>query len=174
MERTEKENQISEIKARMAKATSVVLADFRGLTVAVESGMRREFRAAGCEYKVLKNTLVKRAIAGTPMEGLSKFLAGPTAVAVSFEDPAAVAKVATKVAKAEEKFKIKAGYCDGQVFDHKGVEALATMPGKDELRAKLLATFQAPLTDFVRLMQAAPQTFMHLLSARERELGQKK
>jgi len=171
MERAQKEEAIGALKADLAKAASLVLADFRGLTVNVDSGLRREFRAAGCRYQVVKNTLLGLAVKGTPMEGIESLLAGPTAIAYSFEDPAVPAKVATKIAKAEEKFVIKGGFVDGKALDLKGVQALSTLPGRDELRATFLATLQAVPQNFLRLLNAAPQNFVYLLSARERELG---
>jgi large subunit ribosomal protein L10 len=171
MERAQKEESIGALKAELAKAASLVLADFRGLTVNVDTGLRREFRAAGCHYQVVKNTLLGLAVKGTPMEGIESLLAGPTAIAYSFEDPAVPAKVATKIAKAEEKFVIKGGFVDGKALDLKGVQALSTLPGRDELRATFLATLQAVPQNFLRLLNAAPQNFVYLLSARERELG---
>jgi len=171
MERAQKEESIGALKADLAKAASLVLADFRGLTVNVDTGLRREFRAAGCRYQVVKNTLLGLAVKGTPMEGIESLLAGPTAIAYSFEDPAVPAKVATKIAKAEEKFVIKGGFVDGKALDLKGVQALSTLPGRDELRATFLATLQAVPQNFLRLLNAAPQNFVYLLSARERELG---
>jgi large subunit ribosomal protein L10 len=167
MERTQKEESIGALKADLAKAASLVLADFRGLTVNVDSNLRREFRAAGCRYQVVKNTLLGLAVKGTPMEGIASLLAGPTAIAYSFEDPATPAKVATKIAKAQEKFVIKGGFVDGKALDLKGVEALSNLPGKDELRATFLATLQAVPQNFLRLLNAAPQNFVYLLSARE-------
>jgi len=171
MERVQKEEAIGALKADLAKAASLVLADFRGLTVNVDTGLRREFRAAGCRYQVVKNTLLGLAVKGTPMEGIESLLAGPTAIAYSFEDPAVPAKVATKIAKAEEKFVIKGGFVDGKTLDLKGVQALSTLPGRDELRATFLATLQAVPQNFLRLLNAAPQNFVYLLSAREQELG---
>ena len=171
MERAQKEESIGALKAELAKAASLVLADFRGLTVNVDTGLRREFRAAGCRYQVVKNTLLGLAVKGTPMEGIESLLAGPTAIAYSFEDPAVPAKVATKIAKAEEKFVIKGGFVDGKALDLKGVQALSTLPGRDELRATFLATLQAVPQNFLRLLNAAPQNFVYLLSAREQELG---
>jgi len=171
MERAQKEESIGALKADLAKAASLVLADFRGLTVNVDTGLRREFRAAGCRYQVVKNTLLGLAVKGTPMEGIESLLAGPTAIAYSFEDPAVPAKVATKIAKAEEKFVIKGGFVDGKALDLKGVQALSTLPGRDELRATFLATLQAVPQNFLRLLNAAPQNFVYLLSAREQELG---
>ncbi|MES1165180.1 MAG: 50S ribosomal protein L10 [Verrucomicrobiota bacterium] len=167
MERTEKQEAVGALKTELAKATSLVLADFRGLTVKVDTGVRREFRLNGCRYQVVKNTLLGLAVKGTPMEGIESLLAGPTAIAYSFEDPAAPAKVAAKIAKAEEKFVIKGGYVDGRALDVKGIEALSTLPGKDELRAMFLATLLAVPQNFVRLLNAAPQNFVYLLASRE-------
>jgi large subunit ribosomal protein L10 len=171
MEKAVKEENISALKASLAKATSLVLADFRGITVKNDNNLRREFRANGCRYQVVKNTLLGKAIKGTPMEGLEKLLAGPTAIAYSYEDPAAPAKVASKVAKAQEKFIIKGGYVDGRALDVKGVEALSNLPGKDELRATFLATLLAVPQNFLRLTTAAQQNFALLLAARERALS---
>ncbi len=130
MEKAVKEENISALKASLAKATSLVLADFRGITVKSDTALRREFRGNGCHYQVVKNTLLGIAVKGTPMEGVEKLFVGPTAIAYSFEDPAAPAKVATKVAKAEEKFVIKGGYVDGKALDVKGVQALSQLPGQ--------------------------------------------
>jgi large subunit ribosomal protein L10 len=152
MDRATKEAQVAELKDKLAKTTSIVLADYRGIDVPSVTAMRDEFRKVQCEYKVYKNTLVKLAIKGTPMEGMSKHLEGPTAVIFSWESPSAPAKVATKLAKEQEKFVLKGGYFEGSVLDAKGIGGLATMPGKDELRATLLATFMAPATDLVRTL----------------------
>jgi large subunit ribosomal protein L10 len=172
MERAVKAENVDALKEVLAKATSLVLADFRGISVKSDTTLRREFRAGGCQYQVVKNTLLGIAIKGTPMEGLEALLAGPTAIAYSFEDPAAPAKVASKVAKQEAKFLIKGGYVDGRALDIKGVEALSALPGKDELRATFLATLLAVPQNFLRLTTAAQQNFAYLLSARERALGE--
>lgn len=171
MDRVTKEAQIGELKEKLAKTASVLVADYRGLDVPTVTNLRQEFRKAQCEYKVYKNTLVKLAIKGTPMEGLSKHLEGTSAIIFSWENPAISAKVATKIAKDHEKFVLKGGYFEGSVLDKRGVEGLAQMPGKDELRASLLATFMAPATDLVRTLNAGAQNFMYLLAAREREAG---
>jgi large subunit ribosomal protein L10 len=164
---TEKNANIDLLKARLASAQSLILADFRGLTVEGDNKLRREFRAVGCEYQVVKNTLLGKAVKGTPMEVLEPLLAGPTAIAFSTEDPSAPAKVATKVAKGEKKFVIKGGFIDGKLLDQKGVEALSTLPGKAEARATFLATLLAVPQNFLRLLNAAPQNFVHLMAARE-------
>jgi large subunit ribosomal protein L10 len=167
-----KEENISALKLDLAKAASLVLSDFRGIGVKADTALRREFRSSGCKYRVVKNTLLGIAVKGTPMEGIEKLFVGPTAIAYSFEDPAAPAKVATKVAKGEEKFVIKGGYVEGRALDVKGVEALSSLPGKDELRATFLATLLAVPQNFLRLTTAAQQNFALLLAARERALGE--
>ena len=176
MNSTEKNANIDSLKTRLASAQSLILADFRGLTVESDNKLRREFRAVGCEYQVVKNTLLGKAVKGTAMEVLDSLLAGPTAIAYSTEDPSAPAKVATKMAKVESKFVIKGGYIDGKLLDKQGVEALSTLPGKDEARATFLATLLAVPQNFLRLLSAAPQNFVHLLAAREDALkgGEKK
>ena len=168
MDRVTKEAQVSELKEKLGKTQSLVFADYRGIDVPTVTGLRDEFRKVQAEYRVFKNTLVKLAVKGTAMEGIGPHLEGPTAVIFSYESPSAAAKVATKFAKDSEKFVVKGGFFEGTVLDRKGVEGLATMPGKDELRAKLLATFMAPATDLVRTLSAGAQNFMYLLAAKER------
>jgi len=170
--RTEKQENIESLKAKLAKAQSLVITDFRGLTVEADTKLRNDFRKEGCEYRVVKNKLLIKAIAGTKMESIGKLLVGPTAIAYSFEDPAAPAKIAAKIAKAEEKFTIKGGYVDGNALDKKGVEALSILPGRDELRATFLATLLAVPQNFLRLTTAAQQNFMYLVAAREKALGE--
>src|SRR5450755_4785769 len=138
MEKTVKEENISALKASLAKATSLVLADFRGITVKSDTNLRREFRGSGCHYQGVKNTLLGIAVEGAPVEGMEKLFVGPTAIAYSFEDPAAPAKVAAKVAKTEQKFVIKGGYVDGKALDVKGVVARSTLPAKEEPRPTFL------------------------------------
>jgi len=172
MERAVKAENIGDLKAELAKATSLVLASFRGITVKSDTALRREFRANGCKYQVVKNTLLGVAVKGTPFEGVDKLLAGPTAIAYSFEDPAAPAKIAAKIAKQEEKFVIKGGFVDGKVLDVQGVQALSSLPGKDELRATFLATLLAVPQNFLRLTTAAQQNLVLLLAARERAIAE--
>jgi large subunit ribosomal protein L10 len=133
--------------------------------------LRAQFRKAGIEYKVVKNTLVKQAIKDSAYsDKLDKALVGMTGIAWSYEDPSAAAKIVKAYRKEDEKLQIKAGLIEGSVLDAKAVEEqLATMPGKDELRAMLLATFQAPLQQFVALLQAPTQNFVYALAAKERK-----
>jgi large subunit ribosomal protein L10 len=175
VERAVKDTQIGEIKSRFDKMTAAVFLNYQGMTVESATKLRAEFRKAGVEYKVVKNTLVKHALKGSAYsDKLGKALVGMTGIAWSYEDPSAAAKVVKAFRKEAgpegEKLQIKAGLIEGSVLDAKGVEdQLATMPGKDELRAKLLATFQAPLQQFVALLQAPAQNLVYVLAAKERE-----
>jgi large subunit ribosomal protein L10 len=166
MERAHKETVIKAITAKFDRMTSAVFLDFKGLDVATVSKLRDEFRKSGVEYKVVKNTLKSHAWA----KNLDKSLTGMTGVAFSYEDPSAAAKVVKAFRKdpAHDKLKVKAGLIDGQVLAGEAVETqLASMPGKNELRASLLATFQAPLTQLLQLLQAPAQNFAYLLKAKE-------
>jgi large subunit ribosomal protein L10 len=172
MERSAKDAQIGFIKSRFDKMTAAVFLDFKGMTVEHVTKMRAEFRKAGVEYKVCKNTLVKNALKDAPYKAkLDDVLVGMTGIAWSYEDPSAAAKVVKAFRKdpAGEKLQIKAGLIEGSFLDAHGVEEqLATMPGKNELRAMLLATLQAPLQSFVALLAAPSQNFVYVLSAKER------
>jgi large subunit ribosomal protein L10 len=174
MERATKAAAIGELKGRFDKMTSAVFVDFKGMTVQEVSKLRTEFRKSGVEYRVVKNTLVKHALKDKPWgKVVAGALAGMTGVAWSYEDPSAAAKVVKAFRKDNEKLRIKAGLIEGQLLDGKAVESqLATMPGKNELRAQLLATMQAPLTNFVALLQAPAQNLLYVLAAKEREGNQ--
>lgn len=170
MNRDEKAQQIAELKEKLQKTAAIVLADYRGLTVPAVTALREEFRKQQCEYKIYKNTLVKLAIKGTPMEKMGKYLEGPTALIYSWDSPSAAAKIARDFAKGNEKFKVKGGYLEGNVLDDKAVLASADMPGKDEMRATLLATLVAPATNLVRTLNAGAQNFAFVIDARKRQL----
>jgi large subunit ribosomal protein L10 len=171
--RKAKNTAIGELRARFDKMTSAVLVDYKGLNVETVTKLRAEFRKAGVEYKVVKNTLVKQALKGTKLgDVLGKSFRGMTGVAWSYEDPSAAAKVVKAFKKDNEKLTIRGGIIEGQLLDAKAVEEqLATMPGKDELRASLLATLQAPLQQFVALLAAPAQNFAYLLDAKHRQMG---
>ena len=177
MDRATKGVQIGEVKARFEKMTAAVFLDFTGMKVEHVTKLRAEFRKVGVEYKVVKNTLVKHALKDVSYsKSLDDVLAGTTGIAWSYEDPAAGARVVKAFRKdpAGEKLRIKAGLVEGSILDAKGVEEqLATMPGKNELRALLLATLQAPLQNFVALLAAPTQNFVYLLSAKEREQAER-
>jgi len=170
-----KNTLIGEGKGKFDKATSAGLPHYKGVTAENPATLPASFRKAGVEYKVVKNTLVKQALKESSYSGkLDDALVGMTGIAWSYEDPSAAAKVVKAFKKdagdAGEKLKVKAGLIDGSVLDANAVEnQLANMPGKDELRAQLLATLQAPLSQFVMLLNAPAQNFVYLLSAKERE-----
>ena len=178
--RDAKSTQITEVKERFARMTSAVFLDYKGMTVETATKLRANFRKAGVEYKVVKNTLVKQALKDASYaKQLDSALTGMTGIAWSYEDPSAAAKVVKAFKKDEgeagNKLQVKAGLIEGEVLNASRVEnELASMPGKDELRSKLLATFQAPLQQFVALLQAPAQNFVYVLVAQEAELGKSK
>lgn len=169
MLRTEKAEQIDLLKAKFARMTSAVFIDFQGMSVVEVTKLREDLRARGVEYKVVKNKLVKQALAGAPwLSQLDVALKGMTGVAWSYEEPNAAAKVLKEFVKENEKLKIKAGLLEGQVLDGKAVsEQLATMPGKNEARAMLLATFMAPAQQLVMLLNTPAGNLVRVLKAKE-------
>jgi large subunit ribosomal protein L10 len=170
MERAAKEQILGEIKEVFQNVAAVIIADYRGIRVPTVTTMRDDFRKAGCHYRVLKNSLVKIAVKGSRMEPLSALMVGTTAVIWSDEAPQPPAQVALKWAKDEPKFIIRGGYYEGQLLDVAGVDALARMPGKNEIRASMLMTFLAAPQSFAAQLIAGPQNFAYLLDARRRQL----
>ena len=164
LNRTEKAVVIDEVKAELAKAQAVIIAEYRGLDVASATVLRKTARESGVYLRVLKNTLVRRAIADTPFQELNDQLVGPLMYAIS-EDPVAAAKVLSGFAKTNEALVIKAGALPNSILTLDGVKALATMPSRDELLAKLLGTMQAPITQFVRPLNEVPTKFVRGLAA---------
>ena len=172
MERAQKEQVLGEIKEAWQNVASIVVADYAGITVPVVTAMRDDFRKNGCHYRVLKNTLVKIAVKGSKIEPLTQLMTGTTAVIwTTGEAPQPPATVALKWAKDEPKFVIKGGYYEGQLLDAAGIDALAKMPGKNEIRASMLMTFLAAPQSFVAQLIAGPQNFAYLLDARKRALS---
>ena len=170
MDRAGKQQVLGEIKEAFTNVASVVIADYRGITVPVVTTMRDDFRKAGCHYRVLKNSLVKIAVKGSKMEPISQLMVGTTAVIWSNEAPQPPAQIALKWAKDEPKFVIRGGFYEGQLLDAKGIDALAKMPGKNEIRASMLMTFLAAPQSFVAQIAAPVQNFAYLLDARKRQL----
>ena len=170
-----KQEEVASIRAKFAKATTAVFLDFRGVNVEQLTSLRSEFRKAGVEYRVVKNTLVKIALKGTAFDNadVNAQLKGQTGIAWSYEDPSAAAKVIKTFRStndANQKLSIKCGVVDAKVMPGPQVETvLATMPGKNELRAQLLATLQAPAQNLVRLLQAPGQNLTYLLDAYRRK-----
>ncbi len=156
---------IDEVAEKVSETTAAVVTEYRGLTVAEISSLRRTLRAAGADYKVFKNTLVKRAISGTPAEPLGEFLAGPTAIAWIKGDISGVAKALRDFAKATPTLVIKGGVLDGRALSAKDLGALADLPSREVLLSQLAGLIAAPMRNLAALFQAVPQNFAYGLSA---------
>ena len=164
LNRQEKAVVIEEVSAEVAKAQSIVIAEYRGLDVASVTVLRKTARESGVYLRVLKNTLVRRALGGTPFEGLSAQLTGPLIYGIS-GDPVAAAKVLADFAKTNDKLVITGGALPNSLLNQEGVKALATMPSREELLSKLLGTMQAPIAQFVRTLNEVPTKFVRGLAA---------
>ena len=160
----EKKEVVAEVAERLTKAQAVVLAEYRGLPVEQITVLRSQARASGVYLRVLKNTLARRAVKGTPFEKLSDQMVGPLAYGIS-DDPVAAAKVLHAYAKGNDKLVIKGGALPNQVISAKEVGALATLPSREELLAKLLGTMQAPIAKFVQTLNEVPSKFVRTVAA---------
>lgn len=168
MERAKKEKLVTDLSGTFGDAAVVVVTHQTGLTVAESTDLRRRMRAAGASFKVTKNRLAKRALAGTPYEGITDLFEGPTAIAWS-SDPVAAAKVAVGYAKDNEKLIVIGGAMGQQRLDADGIKALATLPSLDELRARLVGLLNAPATRIAGVLQAPAGQLARVLAARARQ-----
>ncbi|MBK8322661.1 MAG: 50S ribosomal protein L10 [Betaproteobacteria bacterium] len=159
-----KKEVVAEFSARLAKAQAIVLAEYRGLPVEKITQLRARARASGVYLRVLKNTLARRAVQGTPFEKLADQMIGPLAYGVS-DDPVSAAKLLHAYAKENDKLVIKGGAIPGQVMNAKEVGSLASLPSREELIAKLMGTMQAPVTTFVQTLNQVPSKFVRTLAA---------
>lgn len=150
----EKEAVVNEIKEKLEKAQSAIVVDYRGITVAEANLLRKRMREANVEYKIYRNTMMRRAVQGTPFEALADALKGPSGFAFGYEDATAPAKVLDKTIKEFKKMELKAGVIEGQYYDAAGIVAIAQIPSREELLAKLLGSFNAPIGSFARVVQA--------------------
>lgn len=166
MNRTQKEEVVDGLRADFGQAQSIVLSTYQKVEVNKINELRSKLRAEGVEFRQVKNTLAKLALKGTDMEGISDFFVGPTLVAYSTEDAVAPAKLLKAFAKDEPNFELRGGFLEGQVLDLAGVEALASMPSKEEMQAKFLSLLQAVPGKFLRTLNAAPQQFLLVLKAK--------
>ena len=144
---------VAAIAEDVKDAQSVVLVDYRGLTVAQDTELRKQLREAGIIYKVCKNTMMKRAFEGTDFAGLESYLEGPSAIAISKDDATAPARILCKFAKTADKLEVKAGVVEGTVYDMAGIQALAAIPSREELLSKLLGSIQSPIANFARVIK---------------------
>lgn len=160
----QKQAVVAEVSGELAKAQAVVLAEYRSLQVSEMTDLRKKARTSGVYLRVLKNTLVRRAVADTPFKGLAEKMVGPLAYGIS-SDPVAVAKVLHEYARANEKLVIKGGAMAGTVMSPAEVGELARMPGRQELLSMLAGTMQAPVAKFVRTLNEVPGKFVRTLAA---------
>lgn len=160
----QKKAVVAEVGAQVANAQTIVLADYRGLGVGHMTVLRAKARQSGVYFRVLRNTLARRAVADTPFAKLADQMVGPLAYGIS-SDPVAAAKVLHEFAKGNDKFVIRGGAMPNVVMSPKDVAALATMPSREELLAKLLGTMQAPVATFVRTLNEVPSRFVRTLAA---------
>ena len=152
-----KQPVVEEISSKIKDAQSAVLVDARGLTVAQDTELRRALRKENVTYKVYKNTMMKRAFDGTDFAQLDELLNGPSALAVSVEDPAAPARVLCKFAKTAKALEVKGGVVEGKFYDQNAIQEIAEIPSRDELLSKLLGSIQSPITNFARVVKHLQQ-----------------
>ena len=172
--RAQKEEQVSMMRDKFGRATSIILADYRGLNVTQANSLRRDLRTEGTgdfEYQVVKNSVLRLACTGEPTEELTAHLSGPTAVAISYADPVGLAKLLVAYAKEHEVFELKGGYLDGAAIDTGQIETLATLPSLDELRSKLVGLVNAPATKLVRLVSEPGGQLARVIKARQDALA---
>ena len=150
----QKKQQVAALKEKIEASVTGVVVDYSGTSVADDTVLRKELREAGVEYFVAKNTIIGRAIEGTPLEDMKSVLEGTTAIALSKEDYTAAARILCKFAETHENFKVKSGFLDGKVVDVATIDSLAKLPSKEVLLATVLSAFQAPIAAFARAVQA--------------------
>lgn len=160
-----KKQVVEEIKEKIQNSKSVVLVKFNGLSVAEDTELRREFRKNNVEYKVLKNTLIRRAFNDLGVNDFDEDLNGPTSVAFGTDETGASKVIVEAAKKYESKVTVKCAYVDGGKVDENGVKALASMPSKEELVAKMLGSLQAPISNFVGVLSAMPRSLVIALNA---------
>jgi large subunit ribosomal protein L10 len=170
LNRTEKEQVIGELHEKMAKAKAAIVAEPRGLNVAVVTELRKKLRESKVDYRVVKNTLAARAAKGTSLEPVAEQFVGPTAIVMSYDDVVVPAKLLAEFMKDRENFVIRTAVIEGKVVDAKGVQALAKMPGLQELRGQLAAMIAQPATKLARMIGTPGQQLARALGARREQL----
>ena len=161
----EKKSKVAEMKEKLSQGVGIVLADYRGITVAQDTKLRRKMREAGVEYRVGKNAYTRIAAQELGIEGLEEHLKGPVAIAISYEDAVAPAKVLADFIKEHKIVALKAGVLEGKVIDEQGVKALAALPSREVLLAKLMGSMNAPVTGFVNVLHGTLSGFVRALDA---------
>ena len=171
--REQKHEEVASLREKISRANSVIIADYRGLSVGEAADLRSRLRQLGTdsiEYRVTKNTLVRLAVKGTPSEVVEPFLQGPTALAIAYEEPTPLAKTLVDYSKQNEKFEIKGGMIEGELVDLDAIRRLAALPSKDELRARLMASLQAPMQNLAGTLYAVLGNLRNVLDERQRQL----
>jgi len=162
---------VNELKEKLGRATSVIVADYRGLDVFAVNALRAKLRATGsCEYRVVKNSILRRACEGTGVASIASHAKGPTALALAFGDPVALAKTLVDFAKQHEVFQLRAGVLEGKALDKSEIATLATLPSLSELRAQLVGVLQAPAQKLVMVLSAPAAQLARLAEARSQKL----
>lgn len=170
--RVQKKEQAVELKNMFSRATCVYVADYRGLDVEAVNALRRRVRAEGkgdYEYRVTKNSVLRRAAEGSDVAGIAELFRGPTAVALSYGDPAGLAKILQEFAKDHEAFEVKGGVLDGAPVGRDEIATLATLPTLDELRSRIVGLIQAPASKLARLLNEPAAQLARLFEARARQ-----
>jgi large subunit ribosomal protein L10 len=168
----EKVAAVEKLKSRLDGVKTVVLTEYRGLTVQQLSDLRKQLRAVSGEYKVVKNRLARLAIKSSRLEGLTAYLKGPTGVIFSTQDPVAVAKALHTFARVNQALAIKAGFVEGQMLPPAELKALADLPSRETLRAQIVGAIQGPLAQLVGLLQAPQRELVYVLSQRGKNAEQ--
>lgn len=171
MDRREKETEVGELKEILGKATTAVVAEYKGLTVAEISALRRELREVAGEYRVAKNTLISLAIEGSPYLSLKELLTGQNGLVIGYGDAVGLAKIVTRYAKENQKFSVKGGVTEGQFFAASGVEALSQLPSREALRSQFLGLLSRPAGQLVSTIAEPSTQLARILDARKSQLS---